>query len=238
MSRNEVLYAVPGHERVPGIFAAKEGGRIASANASGFLGIELYRAIAEWARATAADDTVRGVVLSIDSFGGEVRGLMLATDALIELSAVKPTTAVVDATATSAAYALASTARRVVSHPSAELGSIAAVGIVVDDVPALEKAGIVVEVYSPSATKQGLMRAPTDEEGRAEFHRHVDRAHDEIQALVRRQRPGIRDEALSGGSFGARQAKELGLVDRIESSSQLADRIRAAAFARAKVSVA
>jgi len=89
-----------------------------------------------------ADRDVRNVILDIDSPGGEAVGFELATDAVRKLSASKPVYAVVNSMAASAAYALASGARRIFTSPTGLTGSIGVVMLHLDFSAQLEADGV------------------------------------------------------------------------------------------------
>src|SRR5688572_13557881 len=71
-------------------------------------GLTSYVSIARRLDAALADDSVRGIVLEIDSPGGEAAGVFDLADKIRAASAVKPIWAVANDAAFSAAYALAS----------------------------------------------------------------------------------------------------------------------------------
>src|SRR5581483_4249259 len=115
---------------------------------SGYLdaasGLQSYGEISE-AIATAMDDaSVRGVILDVDSPGGEVGGLFDLVEQIeaIRSASTKPLWAVANECALSAAYAIASTADRVYVTRTGEVGSIGVVAVHVDESGADAKAGI------------------------------------------------------------------------------------------------
>ena len=115
---------------------------------SGYLdaasGLLSYGDIGE-AIATAMDDpSVRGVILDVDSPGGEVGGLF---DLVEQIGAIKagngkPLWAVANEGALSAAYAVASAADRLYVTRTGEVGSIGVVAVHVDESGADAKAGL------------------------------------------------------------------------------------------------
>ena len=93
-------------------------------------------------RAMAGDERVKGVVLDVNSNGGSVQGVEMATEALRELSAVKPVKAIANDNMNSAAYHIASAADDITVTPSSTIGSIGVYAMIVNQSEALEEAGI------------------------------------------------------------------------------------------------
>lgn len=101
-----------------------------------------------------ADDSVRAVVLDVDSPGGGVYGVDEVAEQLAELDAQKPVVAFVSGLAASAAYWLASSSSRIVASPSSDLGSIGVYALHFDTSGAMREAGIV-----PTLIKAGEFKA-------------------------------------------------------------------------------
>src|SRR5690242_382502 len=98
-------------------------------------GLLSYGAIGDAIESAFADPSVRGIVLDIDSPGGEVGGLFDLVSRIITLkeSAGKPLWAVANEDALSAAYAIASAADRIYVTQTGEVGSIGVVAAHVDE---------------------------------------------------------------------------------------------------------
>jgi signal peptide peptidase SppA len=101
-----------------------------------------------------ADDSVRAVLLDVDSPGGGVYGTDEVAEQIAELNAQKPVVAFVSGLAASAAYWLASGSSRIVASPSSDLGSIGVYALHFDTSGALREAGIV-----PTLIKAGEFKA-------------------------------------------------------------------------------
>lgn len=108
-----------------------------------------------WAQVNAArrDPTIAGVVFEVDSFGGEVSGVFDLADAIFELSAEKPTVAILTDYAYSAGYLLASAARAIVMPRSGGVGSIGVVTMHVDLSAALTAEGVRVTLLAAGRHK-------------------------------------------------------------------------------------
>ena len=86
------------------------------------LGITSYTGIRAALEAAIADTGVRGIIIDVDSPGGEVAGSTEAAAAIRAASTRKPLVAHVDGQAVSAAYVIAAGAPRVIVAPSATVG--------------------------------------------------------------------------------------------------------------------
>jgi signal peptide peptidase SppA len=99
------------------------------------------------------DPAVRGIVLDIDSPGGEVTGLFDLVDAVYAARGFKPIRAILNEYAYSAAYAIASAADRIAVPRTGGTGSVGVVTLHADLSQALSKAGIAVTLIRYGARK-------------------------------------------------------------------------------------
>lgn len=154
---------------------------------------------AQIARAAAMPE-VRGVVLEVDSFGGQVNGAFETAAAIRRLSAEKPTLAILTDHALSAGYLLASQARQIVMPKAGRAGSIGVVTMHVNRRKQMEQEGLEVTVIASGAHKaevQGL--SPLSDERRAALQASVDRAREDFAEAV-------------GAGRGTRLTKEAALA--------------------------
>jgi signal peptide peptidase SppA len=100
-----------------------------------------------------ADPQVRALLLDIDSPGGEVAGCFDLADTIFACRGDKPIWAVLDESAYSAAYALASAADRVVVPRTGGTGSIGVMALRIDFTKALAADGIKVAIVASGARK-------------------------------------------------------------------------------------
>ncbi len=173
--------------------------------------------------AALADPRVGGVVVDVDSPGGNVLGIQEATDALYRArSGDKPVVAVAAPFAASAAYWIAASAAELVVTPSGEVGSIGVYTWHEDLSQALETAGVKVSLVtsdiSPNKAETHPAFALTDE-ARAEMQSGVDRYGQSFVAAVARGR-GISAKQVvadfgGGRMVGAAEALKRGMVDRV-----------------------
>jgi signal peptide peptidase SppA len=99
------------------------------------------------------DDSIRAVVVEVDSHGGEVSGCADAATMLAELSAMKPTLAILTDHAFSAAYWIASQAREIVLPRAGGCGSIGVIAMHVDYSDYLKQEGLAVTLVHAGARK-------------------------------------------------------------------------------------
>jgi signal peptide peptidase SppA len=191
---------------------------------SGYLdaasGLQAYGDIAD-AVATAMDDaSVRGVILDVDSPGGEVGGLFDLVEQIqaIRRASAKPLWAVANESALSAAYAIASTADRLYVTRTGEAGSIGVVAVHIDESGADAKAGLAwTFVFAGDRKVDGNAHEPLSERARLTIQADVDRLYSEFCALVAANR-GLTVETVRGTNaaiYRGELAIRAGLADRL-----------------------
>ena len=99
------------------------------------------------------DPSVKGVAFEVDSYGGEVSGAFETADMIAELSAAKPTIAILSDHAYSAGYLMASAARQIVVPEQGGVGSIGVITMHTDMSRALEAAGLKITILSAGEHK-------------------------------------------------------------------------------------
>jgi ClpP class serine protease len=155
------------------------------------------------------DPSIRGVVLTFDSPGGQVSGVNELANMIASRRGEKPIISYVGNAAASAAYWLASAADEVVVDATAEVGSIGAV------IGARKmRGGDYVEVVSKQSPKKRL--GPDTEAGRLEMQKTADTIADVFIAAVKRNR-GENVGLLDGGLAMGQEAVDAGLADRVGS---------------------
>jgi signal peptide peptidase SppA len=184
------------------------------------FGASVYGEVGDAVQAALADPSVRGVVMEIDSPGGEVAGMFDLADRLTSLraSAGKPLWAVASESATSAAYAIASTAERIYVTRTGEVGSIGVVAAHVDQSGADAKAGLAWTFIHAGARKlDGNPHEPLSDPARAAIQADVDALYSELVGLVARNR-NLTPEAVRGTEaaiYRGRAGIAMGLADRV-----------------------
>lgn len=119
------------------------------------------------------DDTVKAVVMEVDSPGGQAAGVADFADKVRELSLIKPIVVFVSDIGASAAYWIASAASKIVISQTASVGSIGVYAAVTDNSKAMEDAGYkqITFVSSQSPKKRPDY---TSDEGRAQIQKQID----------------------------------------------------------------
>jgi signal peptide peptidase SppA len=126
-------------------------------------------------RAALADPDVTGILIDVDSPGGNVQGITEAAAVVREARGRKPIVAIANHDAYSAAYWIASQADEVVVSPSGGVGSIGIIGGHQDISEAQAKAGVKTTLISAGKYKtEGNPYEPLGDEARAEMQRRAD----------------------------------------------------------------
>lgn len=190
-----------------------------------FGGTSTERLRAEIA-AVLGDDSVKSIVLNIDSPGGTVDGTEEAAQAVFEARGRKPITAVANTFMASAAYYIGSQADEVVVTPSGQVGSIGVVQMHMDYSEAFAQAGI-----KPTVLRAGKFKVestpfePLSDAAREHTQSMLEHWYGQFVAAVARGR-GVTEAEVRGG-FGqgrmevAAQAVKVGLADRIATLDQV-----------------
>jgi len=152
-----------------------------------------------------ADPNVKGILLSIESPGGQSDGTKKLADIIKGVS--KPTVAHVDGMATSAAYWIASAADKIVAEPKATIGSIGTMLSFADFQPSLEQKGVkfhrIVSDLSPD--KNSLFEQVRSGDY-AEYRKTVlNPLALEFKENMKANRPAITDAQMTGKTWFADQ---------------------------------
>ncbi len=184
------------------------------------LGASEYGAVAEALRNAADDPAVRGILLEVDSPGGEVGGLfdLVETIGSIKAQSAKPLWAVASEAALSAAYAIASAADRLYLTRTGEVGSIGVVALHLDESGADAKAGLKWTLIHAGARKtDGNPHEPLSPRATADIQADVDALYDTLVALVAANH-GLGADAVratEAAIYRGERAVKAGLADRV-----------------------
>ncbi|MCP4600622.1 MAG: signal peptide peptidase SppA [Proteobacteria bacterium] len=176
------------------------------------------------------DNTVKSVVLRIDSPGGSALASDNIWHAVRALAAKKPVVASMGDVAASGGYYIASASTETLASPSTITGSIGVVGgkIVVKEAAA--KLGIKTErIDTGKLASLNSPFSPFDEDGRRSIKRVMQKAYDLFVDRVAEGRKLDRNQVLKvseGRVWTGSQAIQLGLVDRSGGLSEAIDRAR------------
>ncbi len=184
------------------------------------LGASEYGTVADAVRAAADDPAVRGVLLEVDSPGGEVGGLFDLVDevATIRARCGKPLWAVASECALSAAYAIASAADRLYVTRTGEVGSVGVVAVHLDESGADAMVGLQWTLIHAGARKtDGNPHQPLSPRATAEIQADVDHLYDALVALVAGNR-GLGADAIratEAAIYRGERAVTAKLADRV-----------------------
>ena len=196
------------------------------------VGLCPYEGIVAAVRAAAADPAVGSIVLSLDSPGGEVQGLLEAADAIRAARASKPIVAVANENALSAAYVLAAAASRVVVPRTGYLGSVGVVVAHEDMSGALAQAGIKITLVHAGAKKvDGDPSQSLSPAALADVQARVDQAWTLIAESVAQSRKGLSVAAvkrLEAGVFRGEDAVKAGLADEVGTLASVVNELKQA----------
>ncbi len=173
----------------------------------------------------ARDDTVKGVVLAINSPGGTTVGGESLYEAARRIAEAKPLVAEVGSLAASAGYMVAAASDHIVARESSIVGSIGVIFQYVDASTLLGRVGVDVNAVKSSPLKaEPSPFQPTSEEARQMIARLVASTYDWFVDLVaaRRDFSPAQARALSDGSvFSGRQGLDNGLVDALGGEGEI-----------------
>lgn len=161
-------------------------------------------------------ESVDGIMLHIDSPGGTVDGTQELGDIIKNTS--KPTLAFADGLAASAAYWAGSSANKFIAKDSTtEVGSIGVVLSFMSNQKRLEKKGYEFHDVFADQSFEKWKEMTDAEKGDYSTLKEwtLNPIADEFQNTVKENRPNVKDKALHGRVYLAKQAKKLGLIDGI-----------------------
>lgn len=194
-----------------------------------FFGDTSYETIREEFRAAVADPAVKAIVLDVDSPGGEVSGCFDLVDEIYQARGTKPIYAVVNETAFSAAYAIASAAETVYLSRTAGAGSIGVITIHLDQSKFDENLGAKYTVIHTGARKADFSsHAPLSPEAQAIAQTLVNDAYEIFVKTVARNR-GLTPQAVrdtEAGLYFGKKAVEAGLADAVMPWTKALDTIK------------
>ena len=182
-------------------------------------GLTSYSEIAASLDAAWADPQVSGILLDIDSPGGEASGSFELARRVREIAAQKPVWAVANDAAYSAAYALAASAQRLFVTETGGVGSIGVIALHVDQSIKDAKDGYRFTAITAGAHKNDYSpHEPLSDAARTELQGEVDRLYalftDHVAAMRGLDIGTVR--ATEAGLFFGSQAVAQGLADGVQ----------------------
>lgn len=181
-----------------------------------------YETIERDFRAALDNTNVKGIVFDIDSPGGMVAGCFDLTDLIYQSRGEKPTLAVVNQRACSAAYAIASACDAVSISKTADAGSVGVVMTHWDVSGAMERWGETITlIYAGAHKVDGNPFQPLPDSVRSRFQAEIQDCYGMFVATVARNR-GMTPEAVQATEalvFTGQAAIDVGFADSMNSAS-------------------
>ncbi len=181
-------------------------------------------------RTLAADSSVKGVMLAIDSPGGTAAGTdELAAD-IVALAQAKPVSAYVSGIGASAAYFVAAQAGDIVASPMSNIGSIGTMAVIYDTSKRQEASGVKIHVIKAGEFKGlGVPGTPVDPKTLDELQRRIDSTQRVFSQAVADGR-GVSLEQVAKWADGrvhvSADALSLGLIDHVGTMDAAMERLR------------
>ena len=151
-------------------------------------GFSTYEGLGASLESALADYRVRAILLDVDSPGGQVDGMLDLADRILAARARLPVWAVANSVAASAAYALAGSAEKLYLPRLAQVGSIGAVMMHIDQSAQDQARGLKYSaVFSGARKIDGWDHASLSAEARAAMQARVDHCRAALADLVGRQ---------------------------------------------------
>ncbi len=180
----------------------------------------------------AKSDKVEGIILNIDSPGGQAAGTGDFAQTIRDAGRIKPVLAVVqDGYAASAAMWIASAALEIyVTQPTDQVGSIGAYNTLYDIYGYLEKQGLNVrDIYAPQSVdkNQDFIKALEGDDSliKEDLKFLVDNFIGTVKTNRGQRISMSGDEPFTGKMYNAADAKKMGLIDGIKPMSGVVKRI-------------
>lgn len=163
-----------------------------------------------------SDPTCKGVVLDIDSGGGQVSGTAEFYDFIKNYS--KPVVAYTDGMMCSAAYYIGSAASHIVANKRVDaIGSIGTMINFIDMTGAYEKIGakIITEYATKSTEKNKDFEDLLKGDPKGYIKNVLDPITDDFHTDMKAVRKNLSEDVLKGGTFNSQASLKNGLIDEI-----------------------
>lgn len=204
-------------------------------------GLQSYESIRSQFGDAVADPRIRGILLDVDSPGGEVGGLFDLADEVFAARQEKPVYAIANDEAFSAAYALASSAEKLLVTRTGGVGSVGVIAVHLDQSGFDEKVGRkFTAVYAGARKNDFSTHQPLTDDARATLQTEIDRLYEIFVGAVGRNRDlkAALVRNTEAGLFYGEKALASGLADRVGTFDQAVAAVVEAAKARRQARVA
>lgn len=198
-----------------------------------YSGLMSYHEILYMMQCAMNDARVRGIMLQVDSFGGEAAGCFELCEELAKFRGQgKPIYATADVNALSAGYAIASCSDKLFVAPSGALGSIGVVAVHMERSIQNEMMGLTYSVFAAGNRKaDGNPYEKLAPEAAQKLQISLEKTQETFARRVENNRPGLTFQQIldtEGQWYDADDALRLGLADEIATYEQAFDALAAA----------
>jgi signal peptide peptidase SppA len=182
-------------------------------------GLTSYEGITEQLKKASTDSEVRGILLDMNTPGGEAAGTFEVSKLIMEIRKKKPVVAMVADMACSAGYAIASAANQIYTTQTGVLGSIGVVWVHFDRSQQMQNDGIKPTILHAGARKaEGNPFEPLSRVTKANFQAEIDKLHTLFIETVLEGRPSLKEadlRATEAAVFMGQDAVKIGLADGV-----------------------
>ena len=164
------------------------------------------------------DDAVKGIVLEIDSPGGEVSGVFDLAEHIRNSRSIKPVTAVVNESAYSAAYLLASATDKIILPRTGGVGSVGVIATHADFSRRNDKKGITVtHVFAGDRKADYSPHHPLSDEAMVLLQESVNENYQLFVETVARYRNMSVQDVINtqAGTYEGQKAIDIGFADEV-----------------------
>jgi len=187
-------------------------------------GLTSYETITADLKSALANDDISGIILDLDSPGGEVDGVFDLADLIYESRAEKPIWAFANGMALSAAYMIGSAAEKLFVTQTADTGSVGVIAMHMDQSKFNENIGVKFTAIFAGAHKNDL--SPHEELGK-ETHARLQTRIDQVYTMFTdrvAQNRGMSTSAVRGTEadfYMGKAGVDIGFSDGVKTRSQL-----------------
>jgi signal peptide peptidase SppA len=181
-------------------------------------GLTSYKDIEKQFLAAVSNPQVRGILLDVDSPGGEATGVFDLADTIFQARGTKPIWAFANEQALSAAYAIASSADKIFLPRTGVLGSIGVYALHVDQSELDKKLGLSYTFIHAGEHKiDGNPHSPLSQSEVDEIQQEVDQVYDLFVSTVSRNRALDEEDVRNTEAmiFMGEEAVSMGLADAV-----------------------
>lgn len=183
-----------------------------------YSGMTGYDGIRQNFLSALTDPAVKAIALDIDSPGGEVAGCFDLVDTIYGARGTKPIWSILDESAYSAAYAIASAADRIIVPRTGGTGSIGVITAHVDWSKWLNGQGVKVTYITYGERKvDGAPELPLSEEALARYQQDINTMGELFVSTVARNRaiPADKVRETQATTYLGANGVEMGLADAV-----------------------